>query len=86
MNDRKNPSWFDYSFFDEVKEMFVVPNKFFAFAPNNRSWHGAAIVPAQMIGVPKNSRRTFLGFITGDSDHFHHFNHQDWANNEFYLK
>lgn len=61
MNDAANPKWLDYSHFDVVKEQPVIPNYFFAFAPNNHSWHGASIDPEQMVGVDPFSRRTFLG-------------------------
>ena len=65
MNDKANPHWLDYDLFDEVVEQRVRPNAFFAFAPNQQSWHGAAITPQKLAGVSSpHMRRTFLGFIT----------------------
>lgn len=79
LKDRMNPSWLDYSHFDMVKEQPVIPNYFFAFAPNNHSWHGASIDPLQMEDVDQHARRTFLGFITTKFWGFHHFGRGDWA-------
>ena len=85
VEDRKNPSWLDYSHFEPVKEHPVIPNYFFAFAPNNRSWHGASIDPRQMEGVDHYARRTFLGFITTKHWGFHHFNRGDWAPRDYFF-
>ena len=85
INDRSNPAWFDYSHFDMVKEHPVIPNYFFAFAPNNHSWHGASIDPHQMTGVNQFSRRTFLGFITTKFWGFHHFHRNDWAKTDYFF-
>uniref|UniRef100_A0A7S1ZNC1 Uncharacterized protein n=1 Tax=Ditylum brightwellii TaxID=49249 RepID=A0A7S1ZNC1_9STRA len=79
----ENPNWLDYKFFNSVKEQPVIPNYFFSFAPNNHSWHGAAIDPAKMEGVDQYARRTFLGFITTKFWDYHHFNKGDWAPEEF---
>lgn len=85
MNDAANPDWLDYSHFDVVKEQPVIPNYFFAFAPNNHSWHGASIDPEQMVGVDPFSRRTFLGFITTQFWGFHHFHGNDWAETDYFF-
>ena len=79
INDRANPSWLDYSHFDVVKEHPVIPNYFFAFSPNNHSFHGAAIDDPKMEGVNRFARRTFLGFVTTEMWKYHHFNKDDWA-------
>merc|ERR1712014_265198 len=73
MDDKCNPEWLDYRLFDQVVEQRVIPNSFFAFAPNSRSFHGAAITEQQMAGVDTHARRTFLGFVTARSTGFHHF-------------
>ena len=84
IQDIENPNWLDYKYFDSVKEQPVVPNYFFSFAPNTRSWHGAAIDPTKMAGVSDTyARRTFLGFITTKFWEYHHFNKGDWAPEEF---
>mmetsp|Transcript_9676 Transcript_9676/g.20972 ORF Transcript_9676/g.20972 Transcript_9676/m.20972 type:complete len:444 (-) Transcript_9676:87-1418(-) len=84
MHDVDNPGWLDYSHFDLVKEHPVIPNYFFAFAPNNRSYHGASIDPIQMEGVDHNARRTFLGFVTSKEWNFHHFHKKDWATRDYF--
>lgn len=82
-----NPNWMDYKFFERVLEQPVVPNYFFAFAPNNQSWHGASIQPHQLVqedGVTNSyARRTFLGFITTQKWNWHHFHANDWAPTEY---
>lgn len=84
VDDRKNPRWMAYDNFDAVLEHPVVPNSFFAFAPNNRSWHGANITAEQWEGVAdRTSRRTFLGFVTSLRDEWHHFNKNDWVDRSF---
>jgi hypothetical protein len=83
IHERDNPRWLDYRYFTSVKHMPVVPNHFFAFAPCNHSWHGAAIDPSKMEGVNQFARRTFLGFVTTDNWNFHHFHANDWAPEEF---
>ena len=85
INDRLNPKWLNYSYFSPIKEQPVIPNYFYSFAPNNHSWHGAAIEPSKMDGVDQFARRTFLGFVTTSYWGFHHFNKDDWAPNEFDL-
>ena len=77
VNDRLGVPWLDYRMFDVVKEIKVSPNRFYAFAPNNRSWHGAAIEPEKMEGVDSSARRTLLGFVTRRDDSFHHFDQDD---------
>jgi hypothetical protein len=84
MQEQKNPPWLDYSFFKPIKEMPVIPNYFFSFTPNNRSWHGAAIDPSKLEGVSNRyARRTFLGFITTKYWKYHHFQKDDWASTEY---
>jgi hypothetical protein len=83
VNDVKNPQWIDYSFFNSIKHQPVIPNYFFSFAPNHRSWHGAAIDPEKMKGANPHARRTFLGFLTTKNWGYHHFNNDDWAPEEF---
>ena len=85
IKDRSNPAWFDYSHFDMVKEQPVIPNYFFAFPPNNHSWHGASIDRHQMTGADQFSRRTFLGFITTKFWGFHHFHRNDWAETDYFF-
>ena len=80
VSDYDNPTWFPYHFFDVVKELKASKNHFYAFAPNNRSFHGAAIDPSKMNKVnDKHSRRTFLGFITAKEWNYHHFTEKDTA-------
>lgn len=84
LNDRKDPLWMDYAHFDPVKEIPVLPNSFFSFAPNARSFHGANISADRWAGVSdKYARRTFLGFITSQKDEWHHFDQGDWEKHEF---
>ena len=86
MNDRANPPWLDYSLFDRVLEHPVLPNYFFAFAPNTRSFHGANITREKWIGIDDTmQRRTFLGFVTSEKDGFHHFNRNDWLKQDYYI-
>jgi len=61
MDEKKNPHWMDYKYFDPVSEMTVESNKFFAFAPNNHSFHGAAIDPTKLVGAEsREERQTYL--------------------------
>jgi len=83
IQDKRNPAWLGYDHFNSIKEQPVIPNYFFSFAPNNHSWHGAAIDPDKMRGVNQYARRTFLGFVTTSYWGFHHFNKGDWAPEEF---
>lgn len=85
MEDRKNPPWLNYDSCTPVLEQRVSPNAFFAFAPNDRSYHGAALDPSKWRGVrDRNARRTFLGFVTAPQDNFHHFQgHGDWSPDRF---
>jgi hypothetical protein len=64
--------------------MKVVPNFFFSFSPNTRSWHGASIVPEQLRGIPPYLRRTFLGFVTSVNGGFHHFTQNDYNVKDVY--
>lgn len=61
VDDQKNPSWLDFRLFDRALEHRCLPNYFFAFAPNNKSWHGANITKAHPVG---KQRRTLLGFLS----------------------
>jgi hypothetical protein len=82
LDDKRNPEWLDYAYFDFVKELRVVPNFFFSFAPNTRSFHGAQIDPQSWEGInAKDMRRTWLGFLTSGFDHFHHFRATDTGAN-----
>ena len=84
VDDRKNPPWMDYDNFEPVIEHPVVPNSFFAFAPSDRSWHGANITAERWKGVAdRAARRTFLGFVTSQRDEWHHFDRKDWVDRSF---
>jgi hypothetical protein len=87
MQEWRHTPWLAYDAFDIVKEQAVIPNYFFAFAPNNRSFHGAAIDDNKMAPVKnKDARRTFLGFITNVRDRWHHFSKDDTADTAFRLQ
>jgi len=80
MNDRKNPSWLDWRFFDEAVEMTATPNHFFAFAPSPHpgTFHGAKIAEEQLEGVAdRDARRTFLGFIMSLKNATHFYTEED---------
>ena len=84
-DDRMDPNWLEYDHFTAVSEQRVVPNSFFAFAPNVHSWHGASITQSKMAEVQnKDARRTFLGFVTSS---YHHFGASsgDWADQNFFI-
>lgn len=85
MHDRKNPAWLNFDAFTPMVEQRVTPNAFFAFAPNDRSFHGASLDVAKWKDVAnKAARRTFLGFVTAPTDGFHHFGGGgDWAPSSF---
>ena len=52
-----------------LSEHPVLPNYFFAFAPNTQSFHGANITREKWIGIDDTmQRRTVLGFITSKKD------------------
>ena len=83
MNDLRNPQWLAYEHFERVLEHPVLPNYFFAFAPNNHSFHGANITEDKFDGASSDARRTFLGFITAAKDGLHHFDQSDWVMKPF---
>ena len=86
VDTQKNPSWFGENAFEPVLEQRVMPNAFFAFAPNERSFHGASMDLEKWSGVRnKDARRTFLGFVTSPKDGFHHFGRYagDWSSDSF---
>ena len=87
VDDARNPRWFPSDVFKPVTEQRVIPNHFFAFAPNNHSWHSAAIDRTKMKGVDEHARRTFLGFVTPahEKSEYHMFDKQDWADHEFFI-
>ena len=86
MDDRANPNWLDYNLFHRALEHPVLPNYFFAFAPNTRSFHGANITSEKWDGERDTmQRRTFLGFITSKASQFHHFGKADWGVDEDYF-
>ena len=88
VEDRQNPPWLNYGAFEPVAEQQVWPNSFFAFAPNERSFHGAALDLAKWAGVRnKEARRTFLGFVTkGGANGFHHFQGGgDYSTDSFFI-
>lgn len=85
-NSTDTKGWFMYEYFEPVKEMRVLPNSFFAFAPNSRSWHGAAVDPSQLRGAPPDARRNFLGFVTSKGrEGLHHFGFGDQSAEAFWL-
>jgi len=86
MDDKANPPWLDYSLFDTVLEHPVLPNYFFAFAPNKLSFHGANITRGNWIGEENTmQRRTFLGFITSKKSKIHNFNDNDWVDEDYLI-
>jgi hypothetical protein len=86
VDDRANPEWLDYSLFDRVLEHPVLPNYFFAFAPNNSSFHGANITRDKWTGErDTKQRRTFLGFVTSRRSRYHHFGKEDWVDVDFHV-
>jgi len=88
MNDRANPSWLDWDFFEPIREQRVTPNHFFAFAPSPwpGTWHGAKITEPQLEGVAdRNARRTFLGFIQSATSAKHFYSANDFAATPFHV-
>ena len=82
VNDRANPPWLDWDFFEPVRELRATPNHFFAFAPSPHpgTWHGAKITEAQLEGVEnRDARRTFLGFVTSVKNSTHFYSADDFA-------
>jgi len=79
VDDTSSPPWLAYDNFKASVELPCKKNFFFAFAPNNHSFHGARITREMLQGVDPYQRRTFLGFITRSSENFHHFSADDWT-------